>query len=68
MNKIRDWYEKVRTFFKEVKVEIKKVTWPSRDELTNYTMVVIFVVILISAFIGVIDKIFGLFLEMFLRI
>jgi len=68
MKKIREWYEKVRTFLKEVKIELKKVTWPNRDEITNYTMVVIFIVILISAFIGVIDKIFGLFLEMFLRI
>ncbi len=68
MKKIREWYEKVRTFLKEVKIEVKKVTWPNRDELTNYTMVVIFIVVLISAFIGVIDKIFGLFLEMFFRI
>jgi preprotein translocase subunit SecE len=68
MKKIREWYEKVRTFFKEVKIEVKKVTWPNRDEVTNYTIVVIFIVILISVFIGVIDKIFGLFLEMFLRI
>ena len=68
MNKIREWYEKIRTFFKEVKIEIKKVTWPSRNEIINYTMVVIFVIIIVSAFIGVIDKIFGTFLEWFLSI
>jgi preprotein translocase subunit SecE len=68
MKKIREWYEKVRTFLKEVKIELKKVTWPNRDEITNYTMVVIFIVILISAFVGVIDKIFGLFLGLYLRL
>jgi preprotein translocase subunit SecE len=68
MNKIRQWYEKIRNFLKDVKVEMKKVTWPSRDELTTYTVVVIVVVFILSVYIGIIDKVFGSFLELFLRI
>ena len=30
----------VRQFFREVRVELKKVTWPSREELQTYTIVV----------------------------
>ena len=68
MNKIRQWYEKISNFLKDVKVEMKKVTWPSRDELVTYTVVVIVVVFILSVYIGVIDKVFGSFLELFLRI
>lgn len=68
MNKLQQWYEKARTFLKEVKVEVKKVTWPSRDELTTYTVVVIIVVFVLSIYIGAADLLFGKFLEMFLRI
>lgn len=68
MNKIRQWYEQIRNFLKDVKVEMKKVSWPSRDELVTYTVVVIVVVFILSVYIGVIDKVFGSFLELFLRI
>jgi len=68
MNKIRQWYEKISNFLKDVKVEMKKVTWPSRDALVTYTVVVIVVVFILSVYIGVIDKVFGSFLELFLRI
>jgi len=68
MNKIRQWYEKIISFLKDVRVEMKKVTWPSRDELVSYTVVVIVVVFIISVYIGIIDKVFGSFLRLFLRI
>jgi preprotein translocase subunit SecE len=68
MNKLRNLFEKIRTFLKEVKIEMKKVTWPSREDLTNYTTVVLFVVLIMSIFIGIVDKIMGIFLEIFLHI
>ncbi|MBN1900961.1 preprotein translocase subunit SecE [Candidatus Sumerlaeota bacterium] len=68
MNKLREWYEKTVTFFKEVKIEMKKVSWPNKEELRNYTIVVLFVVFIMSAYIGLIDKILGFFLGIFLRI
>lgn len=46
---------KVKEFFREVKVEIKKVVFPSKDELTGSTWVVIITVIIISVFLGVVD-------------
>jgi preprotein translocase subunit SecE len=47
--------EKIKGFFKDVKVEAKKVNYPSRDELTGSTWVVITTVIITSAFLGIID-------------
>jgi preprotein translocase subunit SecE len=54
--------EKIKKFVSDVIVELKKVSWPSRDELRGSTLVVIVAVILISVFIGLVDRIlaFGL--------
>ena len=46
---------KVKAFFNEVKVEIKKVVFPSKDELIGSTWVVIITVIVISLFLGIVD-------------
>jgi preprotein translocase subunit SecE len=35
------WYKRFISFLKEVKVEIKKVTWPSRNEVYSTTIIVI---------------------------
>lgn len=47
--------DKIKEFFREVKVEIKKVVYPSREELIGSTWVVIFTSIVISVFLGVVD-------------
>ena len=46
---------KVKEFFREVKVELKKVVFPSREELIGSTWVVIITVVVISLFLGIID-------------
>lgn len=47
--------EKIKEFFKEVKIEMKKVVYPSREELIGSTWVVIITAIIISVFLGVVD-------------
>ena len=42
-------------FFREVKLELKKVIWPSRKQTIGSTAVVIALVVIISIFLGVID-------------
>lgn len=42
-------------FFREVATELKKVTWPSREETIKLTTVVIVISILVGAFIGGLD-------------
>ena len=46
---------KIKEFFREVKVEVKKVVFPSKDELIGSTWVVIITVLVISLFLGVVD-------------
>ncbi len=42
-------------FFGEVISELRKVTWPSRQETTRLTMLVLVVSVIIGAILGVID-------------
>ena len=49
--------EQVREFYKDAKSEFFKVSWPTRDELRDSTVVVLVTVLLVAAFIGVIDRI-----------
>jgi len=49
------WIEKATQFLREVKIELKKVTWPSRKQTIGSTVVVIVLVMVISLFLGVVD-------------
>ena len=51
------WSSQVREFWKNVSVEITKVSWPTRDELRASTIVVIVTVLIVAAFIGAVDRI-----------
>ena len=42
-------------FLREVKIELKKVTWPSRQQTLGSTLVVIVLVMIISLFLGMVD-------------
>jgi len=46
---------KVANFFKEIKLEMSKVAWPTRQELIGSTAVVLVSLAILSVFIGVCD-------------
>lgn len=46
---------KLMTFYNEVIAEMRKVTWPDRDQLKDMTIKIIIFVLLIGAVIGLID-------------
>jgi preprotein translocase subunit SecE len=50
---------RVRTFLREVRIEMSKVTWPPRRELLQATGVVIVAVIIAGVYIGVFDFIWN---------
>jgi preprotein translocase subunit SecE len=47
--------DKIINFFTDVTKEMGKVTWPSREELTESTKIVILVTLIIAAFAWVVD-------------
>jgi preprotein translocase subunit SecE len=50
------WMQQVREFVKDVQVESTKVSWPTRSELQESTLVVIVTVALVTVFVGVVDQ------------
>jgi len=46
---------KLQGFFKEVKIETKKVVFPTKDELIGSTWVVIITVLIVSVFLAIVD-------------
>ena len=54
----QNFIQKSIQFLREVKIELKKVTWPSRKQTIGSTAVVLVLVVIISMFLGLVD--FGL--------
>ena len=55
-------------FVREVRGEMRKVAWPTRSEVVNYSIIVLVALVLLTAFVGVLDWIFGeLILDLFSR-
>jgi len=47
----------MQDFWKDVRLESAKISWPTRDELRDSTAVVLVTVLLVAAFIGIVDRI-----------
>lgn len=56
--KIR-WYKRIIPFLKDVKAEVRKVTWPSRSEVYSTTIVVILATIFFGFYLFFMDLIFS---------
>ena len=50
------WTNQMREFIKDVRVESTKISWPTRNELRDSTIVVIVTVLLVTAFVGLVDQ------------
>ena len=50
-------FKKLTKFLREVRVELKKVSWPSRSEITGSTGVVVVTVIIVAIYLGIVDNI-----------
>ena len=42
-------------FLKEVRGELRKVSWPTREEVINYSLIVLVLLVILTAFIGFLD-------------
>lgn len=60
------FFEKSANFFKEVRQELKKVTWPTRQEALRYTIAVVGISIAVAIFLGASDFLFSLLLNKFI--
>jgi len=61
--KIEEIMEKITQFLREAYSEMKKVSWPSREQTIQYTTLVIVISISVALFLGVLDYMFGNFIK-----
>ena len=52
---IKPKIEVAKQFLREVRTELKKVTWPSKKDTLSGTFVVLVAVFVISFFLGIVD-------------
>ncbi|PYN29947.1 MAG: preprotein translocase subunit SecE [Candidatus Rokuibacteriota bacterium] len=62
-----DFLRRAQEFVREVIAEFRKVSWPSRQELINSTVVVITVTVVVSLFLGAVDVVLARIVERILR-
>ena len=56
-------FEKIKKFLAEARVEMGKVTWPTREELKEQTKIVIVATFIVTLFIGVVDQLLTLIIR-----
>jgi preprotein translocase subunit SecE len=59
--------KKFGKFAGEVKTEMSKVTWSTKDELIHSTLIVLSVIAFLSVYIGIIDFVFSHLVKLMLR-
>ena len=65
---ILQWPAKTEKFVKEVKVEMQKVSWPTRPEVINSTIVVLIAVLALSTYLFGIDIVYSMIRNLIFRI
>jgi preprotein translocase subunit SecE len=63
--KISQLPKKIAQFLKEVRVELKRVTWPTRQQTIKYTLMVIGLSLAVAVFLGGLDFLFTWLLNNF---
>lgn len=46
-------------FLREVRLELRRVNWPSRREVASYSLVVLVAVTLLTTYVALLDQAFG---------
>ena len=60
-------FAKIGGFLKETRQELNKVTWPSREELTGSTILVIVMTLILALFVGMVDSFLSLVVRLVIR-
>ena len=66
-DRLKSWPERIKTFYNDVRNEMRKVTSPTFKEIQSTTIVVIITVFIFGAYFGIIDYILSNSLERFYK-
>lgn len=59
INRVADTESPLRRFIRDTRAELRKVTWPTREQATNLTVLVLAVSAAVGAFLGGLDYVFS---------
>jgi preprotein translocase subunit SecE len=68
MDKIKAFLTDTIQFFREVKVELQKVTFPTRQETVGSTLVVLVLTVIVAAYLGFSDWVLAAIVKMILQV
>ena len=54
-----NFFQRIKRWFKETAGEVRKVSWPTREEALALTRIVLIVTVIMSAILGILDFIFA---------
>lgn len=57
LEKAKGWPQAIKNYYSELKLEMKKVTWPSRKQVESTTLVVILTVFAFALYFFVVDSV-----------
>jgi len=64
---VKEWTQNAKQFYADVRSEMKKVSWPNRQEVVGTTIVVIVAVFFFGLYLGAVDQLLGMGLNWVLR-
>ena len=65
--KIQSWAQSTKQFYTDVRSEMKKVSWPSRQEVMGTTVVVVVAVFFFGFYLGLVDYLLAMGMDRLLR-
>ncbi len=68
MDKVKAFFQQTAQFFREVKVELQKVTFPTRQETVGSTIVVLVLTVIIAIYLGFSDWALARIVRMLLQV
>ena len=63
---ITNFPNKIVTFLKEVRLEMKKVNWPTREQTIKHTLIVIGISVVVAILLGGFDLLYTTLLNKFI--
>jgi preprotein translocase subunit SecE len=65
--KIKDWIQRTKQFYLDVRSEMKKVSWPARQEVVGTTIVVVIAVFFFGFYLGLVDYLLAMGMDRIIR-
>jgi len=68
MEKVKEFFQNAMEFFREVKIELLKVTFPTRQETLGSTLVVLALTTIVAIYLGFSDRALAKFMRVLLQV